>query len=187
MHESAKTLSRWPDDVRSLITGDVIDIGCGDSPISDNAVKFDIGDGDANHILRYVHSKFDFVFSSHCLEHMHNPAESLSEWWELVKPGGYIAFIVPDEDLYEQGIFPSIRNLDHKHTFTISKQTSWSPVSINVLDLVKSLHNSTVVRLVLQDYMYDRSLVRWASSSSPDQTLNVQTMAQIECILKKDN
>src|SRR5260221_7032838 len=38
--------------------------------------------------------------------------------------------------LYEQGVFPSRFNGDHKSTFTISKASSWSPVSVNVLDLV---------------------------------------------------
>ena len=39
---------------------------------------------------------------------------------------------VPDEDLYEQGQFPSTYNVDHKWTFTILKTTSWSPCSLNL-------------------------------------------------------
>lgn len=186
MHESTKTYSRWPEEIRSLVRGDIIDIGCGDSPISKDAVRFDIEDGDANHISKYVHDKYDFVFSSHCLEHMYNPPEALTEWWSLVKPGGVLTFIVPDEDLYEQGIFPSIRNGDHKHTFTISKQSSWSSKSINVFGLARSLSGGTILRLVVQDYGYNRSLVKWASPSSPDQTLGEHTLAQIECVLVKD-
>lgn len=64
-----------------------------DSPISKDAVRFDIEDGDANHISKYVHDKYDFVFSSHCLEHMYDPPEALTEWWGLVKPGGVLTFI----------------------------------------------------------------------------------------------
>ena len=32
MRESTKTYSQWPGSVRALVTGNIIDIGCGDSP-----------------------------------------------------------------------------------------------------------------------------------------------------------
>ncbi len=90
---------------------------------------------------------------------MKEPENALVEWWKLVKPGGYLILIVPDEDLYEQGVFPSRFNPDNKATFTISKAKGWSPVSINVLDLVKRLPNSEIISLELQDNNYDRSLL----------------------------
>jgi hypothetical protein len=88
---------------------------------------------------------------------MHDPRKALYEWWQLVKPGGHLIFIVPDEDLYEQGVFPSRFNGDHKATFTISKLRSWSPVSYNVLDLARSLPKGELVSLHLQDIGYERS------------------------------
>jgi hypothetical protein len=91
---------------------------------------------------------------------MNSPREAILEWWKLVRVGGHIFFIVPDEDLYEQGVFPSRFNSDHKATFTISKRESWSPVSINVLDLASSLPGGQVVSLQLQDHGYDRRLYR---------------------------
>lgn len=145
---------------KSVLVGSGIDIGCGPDPILPNVRRFDMGDGDANHITEYVHEQFDFVFSSHCLEHMHDPRATLLDWWKLVKPGGHIYFLVPDEDLYEQGVFPSRFNPDHKATFTISKARSWSPKSINVLDLARSLPDGELVSLVLQDHGYDRRLMR---------------------------
>ncbi len=121
-------------------------------------------DGDANVITRHVHEQFDFVFASHCLEHMHRPREAVLEWWKLVKPGGHLFFLVPDEDLYEQGVFPSRFNPDHKATFTIHKEHSWSPASINVRELAASLPGGELVSLVQQDNGYDRRLMR----SGPD-------------------
>ena len=75
--------------------------------------RFDIEDGDANQIEKYVKKRFDFVFSSHCLEHMKNPYHTIQQWWSLVKDNGYLYLIVPDEDLYEHGHFPSKYNTDH--------------------------------------------------------------------------
>src|SRR5271163_813277 len=119
----------------SVIKGSGIDIGCGPDPITPEVRKFDKADGDANRISDFVREQFDFVFSSHCLEHMDDPRKAVIEWWKLVKPGGHLYFLVPDEDLYEQGVFPSRFNAGHTATFTISKARSWSPASVNVLEL----------------------------------------------------
>lgn len=160
MNETSKTKKLWGPAERAVLQGAGIDIGCGPDPVTPTVRRFDVADGDANHITRYISERFDFVYSSHCLEHMHEPEQALAEWWQLVRPGGHLFFIVPDEDLYEQGVFPSRFNPDHKATFTIAKARSWSPVSRNVLDLARGLPGAELVSLVLQDHGYDRSLLR---------------------------
>lgn len=157
MDETSKTKQLWSPLEHEILKGKGIDIGCGLNPIFPDVRRFDIADGDANHITQFVSERFDYVFSSHCLEHMHDPRQAILEWWQLVKPGGHLIFIVPDEDLYEQGVFPSRFNPDHKATFTISKSTSWSPVSINVLDLAHSLPGGRLINCKLQDSGYDRT------------------------------
>lgn len=159
MKETSKSKAWWGDLEKAVLTGKGLDIGCGNDPVAPDVRRFEVEDGDANDITRYVHESFDYVFSSHCLEHMHDPRAALKEWWKLVRPGGHIFFSVPDEDLYEQGVFPSRFNADHKATFTLSKTQSWSPVSINVLDLARSLPQGKIVSLVLQDMGYDRSFM----------------------------
>jgi SAM-dependent methyltransferase len=156
--ETTKTKQAWGALERSVLRGEGIDIGCGPDPVFPNVVPFDIADGDAHDILRFVHRQFDFVYASHCLEHMRDARAAIAQWWELVKPGGVLFLIVPDEDLYEQGAWPSRFNRDHKWTFTIAKRASWSPVSINLLDLAKSLHGGEVLDIRLFDAGYDRNL-----------------------------
>lgn len=160
MDETTKSKMYWGENERKATEGRGIDIGCGPDPVTADARRFDKEDGDANCISKFVRDQFDFVYSSHCLEHMHDPKSTILEWWKLVKQGGYLFVLVPDEDLYEQGVFPSRFNPDHKATFTISKTKSWSPKSINVLDLARSLPNSQLVSLELQDRGYDYSLLR---------------------------
>jgi SAM-dependent methyltransferase len=162
--ESSKSRQLWGALESSVLAGQGIDIGCGDDPVSPNVVQFDRAQGDANDILRYVQREFDFVYASHCLEHMVNPRTAIAQWWQLVKPGGVLFLIVPDEDLYEQGYWPSRFNRDHKWTFTIAKHGSWSPVSINLLDLASSLPNSELVDIRLFDDGYDRRLQRHAGA-----------------------
>lgn len=111
----------------------MLDIGAGPDPVTPECVSFDIEDGDANHMLEYFKIEtFDTVYSSHCLEHMHDAIACLGEWWSLVKKGGYMVTVVPHEDLYEQRVWPSVFNEDHKWTFRASGNASWSPVSINI-------------------------------------------------------
>jgi SAM-dependent methyltransferase len=158
MKETSKLKKIWSKEELRYFQGKGIDIGCGGDPIFENVYKFDLQQGDANEISQFVQNQFDFVYSSHCLEHMNDPQHSMREWWKLVKPGGYLIVIVPDEDLYEQGIFPSTSNPDHKATFTISKRKSWSTHSYNMLDLANSLSKGQIISLQLQDNDYDRTL-----------------------------
>lgn len=166
MTETFKTIAQWSDYEKSLVQGSIIDIGCGSDPISPSARCFDVDDGDANYITKFIHETYDCVYSSHCLEHMVDARLALEEWWKLVKPGGHLILTVPDEDLYEQGEFPSRFNSDHKWTFTISKRCSWSPVSINLLNLAQSLPNIKIISIELQDANYDRSLLKHGSCST---------------------
>lgn len=177
MDETSKTRAVWGALERSVLRGRGIDIGCGPDPVTPDVRRFDVADGDANEITRYVHERFDFVYSSHCLEHMRDPRAALREWWQLVRPGGHLFVIVPDEDLYEQGVFPSRFNADHKATFTIAKARSWSPVSHNLLDLARALPQGDIVSLTLQDQGYDRRLLYHGPATAPAPILRLLTRA----------
>jgi SAM-dependent methyltransferase len=163
MNETTKSKQYWGPIEKEAVQGNGIDIGCGPDPVTPSARRFDMEHGDANVISQYVKEQFDFVYSSHCLEHMHNPRMTILDWWKLVKPGGYLFLLVPDEDLYEQGVFPSRINTDHKATFTISKAESWSTVSCNMLELAQSLPDGKILSLQLQDRGYDRRLMSFGS------------------------
>jgi predicted SAM-dependent methyltransferase len=159
--EASKTRKIWDEEMLSRFKGEGIDIGCGDDPVLPTVDRFDRRNGDANRISEYVEKRYDFVFASHVLEHMEDPGRALREWYSLLRPGGHLIVLVPDEDLYEQGAFPSLFNDDHKHTFTISKSRSWSPTSANMFDLARSI-GGEIVSLELQDHGYDRRLLKHA-------------------------
>lgn len=166
--------------------GKGIDIGCGNDILRKRWFKgitsiepFDIQDGDAQYVNKYRdEGSYDFVYSSNCLEDMNDPVVALKNWFALVKEGSYLVFTVPDEDLYEQGVFPSKFNSDHKWTFTIFKEKSWCTESINILDLLKNLENRRIIKIELIDTNYDYSI------HGKDQTLgNAEVF--IEVVVQK--
>lgn len=144
----------------TYLQGVGIDIGCGNDLVCSNAEPFDLEHGDAQNISKFKKSNsFDFVHSSHCLEHMQDPRNALEAWWAILKPGGYFIIVVPDEDLYEQGEWPSKYNPAHKATFTLNdKSNSWSPVSFNLNKLVEALPNVEVISTCVHNKGYDYQL-----------------------------
>ena len=166
-----------------------LDIGGGPDPLGlyielfprMRGVKtWDKDDGDAENLEGIKEAEFDFIHSSHCLEHLNDPAGGLKNWFHALKPDGHLIITVPDEDMYEQGQFPSTWNGDHKFTFTISKSSSWSPTSINILDLITTLGaESELIKLHKLDESFRYTLPRF------DQTLTPIGECGIEIILRK--
>ncbi|RAU21581.1 SAM-dependent methyltransferase [Paramagnetospirillum kuznetsovii] len=169
--------------------GEGIDIGAGGDPLFLYSEQFplirklrvwDQGDGDAQTLTGLADESFDFVHSSHCLEHLVDPAEGLRNWFRVLKPGGHMVLLLPDEDLYEQGVFPSTFNADHKWTFTISKAESWSRRSINVTDILGGLGGAAeILKIELLDAGHRFRLPRF------DQTLTPTAECGIEIVLRK--
>jgi len=149
-------------------------------PLIRNVVIYDAPQGDAQKLDNVEDSSFDFLFSSHCLEHVRDPVEALTNWIRVIKPGGHLVISVPDEDLYEQGVWPSTFNSDHKLTFTLSKKTSWSPVSVNLFSLLSQFSDRVKpLSVITTDHAYRYQVPRF------DQTQTPLSECAIEFVLKK--
>jgi SAM-dependent methyltransferase len=149
-------------------------------PLVRNVVIYDQPQGDAQKLANVDDGSFDFLFSSHCLEHVRDPVEALGNWIRVVRPGGHLVISVPDEDLYEQGTWPSTFNSDHKMTFTVCKKSSWSPVSVNVFSLLAPFCDKVKpLSVITTDHAYRYRLPRF------DQTGTPLSECAIEFVLKK--
>jgi ubiquinone/menaquinone biosynthesis C-methylase UbiE len=129
---------------------------------------WDIEDGDAQLMEGVADNSLDFVHSSHCLEHMKDPHAALENWLRILKPGGYLVCIIPEEDMYEMGVFPSMWNEDHKCTFAVHKTESWSSGSINVLSmLTQTKAKISIHKVELLDATYRYHLDDIDQTSTP--------------------
>lgn len=99
------------------------DIGCNRSewrmPDSDDRKVWSIdpiiNDFDAMNLPKIL-GLVDFIFSSHCLEHIESPWFSVLEYWkDNIKEGGVIFLYLPD---YSQEYWRPWNNRKHVHAFT---------------------------------------------------------------------
>jgi SAM-dependent methyltransferase len=191
-NEASKALKRRLRDPvwqTHYMVGDAIDIGAGRDGLSrqrehwprlTSVRDWDIEDGDAQLMEGVADGSFDVVHSSHCLEHMRDPFAAIYNWWRILRPGGHLTVIVPDEDMYEQGQWPSRFNPDHKRTFTVLKNfRSWSQQSISIFALLAELGDE-------QELLELRSLHSTHEWDAPfgDQTLGAGECA-IEFVVRK--
>lgn len=69
--------------------------------------------------LPFSDNSQDYVYSSHCLEHITDWSKAISEWFRVLKINGYLIIIVPHKYLYEKKAYPPSRwNEDHKRFYT---------------------------------------------------------------------
>lgn len=170
--------------------GKGIDIGGGNDslglyqeffPLIKELTIYDQPQGDAQYLSNVPDNAYDFLFSSHCLEHVRDSFEALGNWVRVVRPNGHLVISVPDEDLYEQGQWPSVYNNDHKSTFTVCKRKSWSPVSVNVLELLNGVADRVqILSVETIDHAYRRKV-----SQKYDQTRTPLSESAIEFVLRK--
>lgn len=139
-NESAKI--RW--EIVKYTRGKGLDLGCGpvkqyphwigvDNKLDNHLFGFDIKPDitlDCTDLSTFASNSFDFVFSSHLLEHIEydKVASTLKEWMRVIKKGGYMVLYLPDEDEYPK-IGEKGANLDHK----------WNVNYQRVIDAMKSL------------------------------------------------
>ena len=65
--------------------------------------------------LNFPYEDLDYVFSSHCLEHLYNWVEVLDYWTLKLKPGGVLFLYLPD---YSQEYWRRWNNRKHLNIFT---------------------------------------------------------------------
>ena len=111
-----------------------IDVGCGSRKTHPNALGVDLTPkGEAgkygserrqfsnadicasgDNLYMFADGVLDYVVARHNLEHYTDPVKTLKEWKRVLKIGGILGIVVPDDDEYDTiKVDPT-----HKHAFT---------------------------------------------------------------------
>ena len=97
---------------KELCKGYGYDIGyCKEEWKLPGARGIDIGDGSGYHANNLPEGNMDYIFSSHCLEHVENWIDTLDYWLSKLKGGGILCLYLPD---YSQTYWRPWNNRKHR-------------------------------------------------------------------------
>lgn len=74
--------------------GKGVDVGAGKWPLP-GATPVELTDGGDANALPVDNGSLDYVFSSHCLEHLHNPVAAVEHWKAKLREGGTLFLYLP--------------------------------------------------------------------------------------------
>ena len=76
-----------------------LDVGAGKWPLP-GAIPVDLEGLGAYDLFPVIEGdKLDFIFSSHCLEHIEDPIRALEHWKACISPGGVLFLYLPHPDM----------------------------------------------------------------------------------------
>lgn len=82
--------------IQQFCIGKGIDVGCGRWPVPGAYPVDVVNGGDA---MNLPLGQWDYVASSHCLEHLNDPISAIEHWKTRIKPGGVIFLYLPSPDM----------------------------------------------------------------------------------------
>jgi ubiquinone/menaquinone biosynthesis C-methylase UbiE len=108
--------SKHREDLINFCEGYGIDVGSGGDPIKQATIAVDYPDGcmaycgehpvqlggDARSLPWFNDNALDYVYSSHCLEDFLETKEILLEWSRVLKKGGKLVLLLPNQQRYEK-------------------------------------------------------------------------------------
>ncbi len=91
--------------------------------------------------LKLPFAPVDYIFSSHCAEHLPNWVDAVDYWQQTLRPGGVLFLYLPD---YSQSYWRVHSNRKHIHTFTPEiirnylTDRGWKNIFVSGVDLNNS-------------------------------------------------
>jgi SAM-dependent methyltransferase len=115
-----------------------MDIGCGDTKVSENAFGIDgrafphvdfVIDGlyglPEKLKLKHMVGNMTSVFSSHCVEHLPDMYRAIKEWGEFIQYGGYLILYLPHGAAYKNMDNPEHFHDTHYEQFLFWFKQTW--------------------------------------------------------------
>jgi SAM-dependent methyltransferase len=92
---------------------------------------------EAGNLSGIADASYDFVLSSHCLEHTANPLGALREWRRVVRPGGHLVLLLPNS----RGTFDHRRPVTTIEHLKADAAARTGEDDLTHLDEILSLHD----------------------------------------------
>lgn len=130
---------------KQVCSGTGYDIGCSREEWSfPGAILIDESFEDEYHALNLPDPQVDYIFSSHCLEHIDSWVSVMDYWYSKLVPGGVLFLYLPH---YSQVYWRPWNNRKHKHSFTMPLIRDYMTAKgyTNVFGSETDLNNSFMV------------------------------------------
>lgn len=180
MARRSKTLTEY----QRYFLGNGIDIGESNvnEHIKDNEIfgkniqscrDYSIRGGSAEYCRDVLDNSYDFLHSSHGLEHLSSPERGILNWIRIVKIDGYLTITVPDEEMYEKNQWPSPFNIQHLWSFRVGGENE-RDTSIEVNSFFSKFKDVKIISIkrITDNYF------------ETDDDLTVRTDIPIECSIE---
>ena len=102
----------------------IYDLGCSTFKTIDRAIGVDIENKEGVDLVSSIddlptvaNDSVDVILASHIIEHLADTGKLLKEWHRILKPGGRIVFILPDDEVVDT-LSPPLSNGLHLQAFT---------------------------------------------------------------------
>jgi predicted SAM-dependent methyltransferase len=100
---------------KHVCLGEGYDIGCMKKEWSfPGSIPIDLNFGDGYHATNLPKKGVDYIFSSHCLEHIDGWVDVMDYWYSTLKEGGTLFLYLPD---YSQEYWRPWNNKKHRNIF----------------------------------------------------------------------
>lgn len=128
-----------------LCEGEGFDIGCcKEEWVFPDATPIDLDFDDEYDAYNLPEGEKDYIFSSHCLEHLEDWVGALNYWTTKLKPGGTLFLYLPHKD---QKYWRPWNNRKHYHMFQPSDIVSYLEDKdfTNIIHSERDLNHSFIV------------------------------------------
>jgi len=96
--------------------GEGFDIGCMKKEWSfPGSIPIDLSFDDEYDAMNLPGKEVDYIFSSHCLEHIDDWVDAMDYWYDTIKEGGTLFLYLPD---YSQEYWRPWNNKKHRNMFS---------------------------------------------------------------------
>lgn len=131
---------------------------------------------EASNLAGIENEKYDFLLSSHCLEHCANAVKTLKEWIRVVKSGGYLLIILPNKE----GTFDHNRPLTTMNHFIDDERNNVGENDMTHFDEIMEFHDLSMDKLAgTKENFIERSKHNFENRCLHQHTFNSENFKEL--------
>jgi len=131
------------EDASNWCKGEGVDVGGGHWPLK-GAHSVDDRPEENAYMLTAKSGTLDYVFSSHCLEHLDRPKEALIEWIRALKKRGLLYLYLPHTDYMP---------------WRKESMPRWHKHNLYLLDVLEMLEEIEVIEIIHKDFWFGQKII----------------------------